>query len=149
MAQKTAARRRHRQQCAALPLMEQDGETRVMLVTSRDTGRWVLPKGWVERRVSPHEMAAREAFEEAGIIGAVEAEPLGAYAYPKRLGRGAPVTCKVAVFQMRVEKLLDDWPERRERVRRWFTLRQAAGAVKEPDLGALLLRLADHPTPTA
>jgi 8-oxo-dGTP pyrophosphatase MutT (NUDIX family) len=133
-------KRKPRRQCAALPLAESGGATLVMLVTSRETRRWVLPKGWAEKRLALHEAAAKEAFEEGGIVGATAAEAVGSYRYRKRLPGGRSAPCRVSVFPLRVERLLDDWPERRERERRWFTLVDAAAAVEEADLAALLLR---------
>jgi len=79
------------QQYAALPCIEIEGETRVMLVTSRESGRWVLPKGWAEKGLSGPELAAKEAFEEAGILAKVSIEPAGSYTYPKRLSIPRPV----------------------------------------------------------
>ena len=113
-----------------------------MLVTSRDTRRWVLPKGWAEPELASHEAAAKEAFEEAGLVGEVEPEPVGRYSYEKRLRGGRSVPCEVRVFPLWVERQLEDWPERGQREARWFTLGQAALAVDEGDLVTLLLRLA-------
>jgi 8-oxo-dGTP pyrophosphatase MutT (NUDIX family) len=136
------AQRRRGQQCAALPLREIGGEVEVLLVTSRETRRWVLPKGWTERRHGAAEQAAVEAFEEAGIRGDISAEPIGSYAYLKRTGSGRIMPCRVDVFRMQVAEILDDWPEKAERERRWFTLPQAAMAVEEGGLVTLMLRLA-------
>ncbi len=122
--------------------MRRDGELRVLLVTSRETRRWVLPKGWMEKRLAPHALAAKEAFEEAGILGRVERRPLGRYDYLKRGAGGAATPCTVRVFRMRVDRLLDEWPERQERERRWFGLAEAATAVDEGGLAALLLEAA-------
>jgi 8-oxo-dGTP pyrophosphatase MutT (NUDIX family) len=122
--------------------MQQDDQTKVMLVTSRGTGRWVLPKGWAENDLSGPELAAKEAFEEAGIVGEVQPIAVGFYSYPKQLADGRTVTCQVGVFQMRVDRVLDDWPERSQRRRQWFTLAQAATLVQEGDLGMLLKQVA-------
>lgn len=113
-----------------------------MLVTSRETRRWVIPKGWVGKRVSAADQAAQEAYEEAGIRGRIGRAPIGRYAYPKRLPNGDSVTCEVEVFPLEVEHLLEDWPERTQRERRWFTLQDAAAAVQEGGLGSLMLGLA-------
>jgi 8-oxo-dGTP pyrophosphatase MutT (NUDIX family) len=129
-------------QCAALPFVWDGGELRVLLVTSRETRRWVLPKGWMEKRLSPHALAAKEALEEAGVLGEVERRPVGRYDYLKRGPRDRVTPCSVRVFPLRVERLLDDWPERRQRQRRWFSPAEAAAAVEEGGLVALLLRLA-------
>jgi 8-oxo-dGTP pyrophosphatase MutT (NUDIX family) len=114
----------------------------VMLVTSRDTGRWVLPKGWVEPDLALHELAAKEAFEEAGLVGEIELEPVGYYSYDKRLRGGRLVSCQVSVFPMWVERQLEQWPEQGQRQTCWLTLGQAAMAVDEGGLVTLLLRLA-------
>jgi 8-oxo-dGTP pyrophosphatase MutT (NUDIX family) len=130
-----------RRQSAALPLLGSGVATRVVLVTSRGTRRWVVPKGWIEPDESAHRSAAREAFEEAGLHGDVEADPLGLYAYPKRFRGGAVAMTEVLVFRFRVSQMLEDWPERRERERRLFTPDAAADLVAEPDLAALLRSL--------
>jgi 8-oxo-dGTP pyrophosphatase MutT (NUDIX family) len=120
----------------------------VLLVTSRETRRWVLPKGWTEK-CGPARQAEREAYEEAGIRGRIAEKPIGTYAYPKRLRDGATVTCKVDVFPLAVEELLEDWPEKAQRERRWFPLAEAASAVQEGSLGALMLGLAGSWTRSA
>lgn len=142
MAHKQTGKRGHGRQCAALPFMHREGNTLIMLVTSRDTGRWVLPKGWTEKDVTGSELAAKEAFEEAGIVGEAAPELVGSCRYLKRLPRGRVIECEVRVFPMRVDRLVDDWPERGQRTRRWFTPAQAAVEVEEGDLAMLLLRLA-------
>jgi len=145
MARKRRQRDRRKgqtRQYAALPFTPAGDDTMVMLVTSRETRRWVLPKGWAERKLTGPEVAAKEALEEAGLIGEIADRPIGSYSYLKRLINGTSTPCNVDVFPMRVERLLDDWPERKERERRWFTLAQAAMAVEEGELVTLLLRLA-------
>jgi 8-oxo-dGTP pyrophosphatase MutT (NUDIX family) len=137
-----ARKERAGQQFAALPLAVREGEAKVMLVTSRETRRWVLPKGWAEPDLAPHELAAKEAFEEAGLVGEVEPEPVGFYSYDKRLRGGRSVPCEVGVFPLWVERQLEDWPERGQRETRWFALAEAAMAVEEGGLITLLLRLA-------
>ena len=127
-----------RRQSAALPLLGSGAALRVVLITSRETRRWVVPKGWIEAGEAPHRSAAREAFEEAGLHGEPEAEPFGAYAYPKRLSSGAVLPTEVLVFRFRVARLLRDWPERGERTRRLFAPDAAAALVAEPGLAALL-----------
>lgn len=133
--------RKVRKQVAALPLAVVGGEVRVMLVTSRDTGRWVLPKGWPIRKLKPHEAAAREAWEEAGLRGDVGRRPIGVYRYDKRLDDRA-LPCEVSVYPMSVAEEDADWPERAQRQRRWMSPAQAALAVEEGGLAALLLDIA-------
>ena len=113
----------------------------VMLVTSRERGRWVLPKGWAKKRMTGAQLAALEAYEEAGLVGKVMRKAIGSYNYLKRMIDGSVIDCGVDVFPMRVAELLDDWPERTQRQRRWFTLTEAAEAVEEPDLAQLLRAL--------
>jgi 8-oxo-dGTP pyrophosphatase MutT (NUDIX family) len=116
----------------------------VVLITSRETRRWVVPKGWIEPQEPPHRSAAREAFEEAGLAGEADPEPVGVYAYAKRMPRGVVLPTEVLVFRFRVARLLKDWPERRERQRRLFTPAAAAALVAEPELAELLLRLSSE-----
>lgn len=111
---------------------------RVLLITSRETGRWVTPKGWPMRGLRPHRAAAREAFEEAGIEGSVGKKSIGSYRYAKTLRNGEVVPCRVKVFPLEVEALADEWPEKGQRRREWFTPADAAAAVEEPELAAIL-----------
>jgi 8-oxo-dGTP pyrophosphatase MutT (NUDIX family) len=140
---KAAPRGKHRQQFAALPFrFAGEGKIEVMLLTSRDTKRWVVPKGWPIRRLSPAAVAAREAYEEAGLEGTIEREkPIGRYRYGKRLDGGATAKVEVEVFLLRVTRQMETWPEQAERETRWFDPEQAAELVAEPGL-ALILRTA-------
>ncbi|MBW4329506.1 DUF47 family protein [Stakelama sp. CBK3Z-3] len=129
-------------QIAALPYRSEDiagdSPVQVMLITSRDTGRWVMPKGNIGPGVPPHLAAAAEAEEEAGIIGAVCPVPLGSYRYRKRRGSGASLMVDVDVFPLAATRVLDSWKEEKQRERRWFSLAEAADAVDEEDLGELI-----------
>ena len=90
---------RRRVQYAALPFRRKtNSRTQVMLVTSRETGRWIIPKGWPKKRKAPHASAALEALEEAGVVGEVGRDPIGSYSYKKRLKSGTVVACDVHVF---------------------------------------------------
>jgi 8-oxo-dGTP pyrophosphatase MutT (NUDIX family) len=141
LVQAPALQARAPRQSAALPILGSGAALRVVLITSRETRRWVIPKGWIEPREAPSRSAAREAFEEAGLAGEAEAEPIGYYAYPKRLAGGSVRPTEVLVFRYRVARLLHEWPEKRERERRLFTPDAAAAVVKEPALAALLRSL--------
>ncbi|MFN4096703.1 MAG: DUF47 family protein [Sphingomonas sp.] len=110
----------------------------MMLVTSRGTGRWVIPKGNVANGTPPHLAAAEEAEEEAGVVGAACPTPIGAYRYRKRRGNGAHLMADVEVFPLAVTAELARWKEQDQRERRWFTLEEAADAVDEPDLSDLI-----------
>jgi 8-oxo-dGTP pyrophosphatase MutT (NUDIX family) len=124
-------------QYAALPYRHA-GDLRILLVTSRETGRWVLPKGWPMKGKKPQAAAAREALEEAGVTGQIGKRPVGAYPYSKRLAGGEFVDCIVEVFPLEVERQLKRWPEQGERVTQWFTPLEAAEAVNEPELARLI-----------
>ena len=113
-----------------------DAPVRIMLVTSRNSRRWVVPKGNL-RSSTPHLAAAGEAEEEAGVRGAVCPVPLGSYRYRKRLDNGASVMVDVDVFPLAVTSELESWKEQKERERRWFSLSEAAEAVDEEDLREL------------
>lgn len=129
-------------QVGALCWRMSGGDLRVLMVTSRDTGRWVIPKGWPMPGRAPHDAAAREAWEEAGVMGGADAAVVGSYTYDKALSDGRSVTCFVAVYAVSVRKLAGAFPEKRQRKRRWMTLAEAAGAVQEAALARLLLDFA-------
>lgn len=115
-----------------------EATTRVLLVTSRQTRRWVIPKGNLAQGLSPHDAAAAEAEEEAGVKGRVCPTPLGSYRYRKRRGSGASLMVQVNVFPLAVTEEMASWKEQDQRERRWFTLPEAAEAVAEPDLRDLI-----------
>ena len=121
------------------------GRLEVLLITSRETRRWVVPRGNPSPGKSAVEAAAIEAFEEAGIKGPVEPEAIGRYTYEKRQRSGGLVPAEVKLFRMSVESESADWPERRERERRWFAPDEAAAAVAEPGLAGLIRALAPEP----
>jgi 8-oxo-dGTP pyrophosphatase MutT (NUDIX family) len=131
-------------QYAALPYRM--GEAlEILLVTSRETQRWVIPKGWPMMGKKPHAAAAREAREEAGVIGRITKTPFGAYHYVKRLKNGAPLVCSVDVFPLQVTRQRKRWPEQQQRTAHWFTVAEAADAVQEPELQALIERFGRNP----
>ena len=113
-----------------------------MLITSREIRRWVIPKGWPKKGKSPRHSAAREAFEEAGVLGAVAKRSVGSFSYQKRLKSGAVVVCSVHVFPLEVRRQSKRWPEKQERVIKWLSASQAAKKVNEPMLGQIIRRLA-------
>lgn len=110
----------------------------VLLVTSRDTGRWVIPKGWLMKDRTPAEAALREAFEEAGVEGNLAGDMLGLYSYDKVLPDQSARPCVVSVFPVAVARLRASFPEHGQRERRWFRPKKAARKVAEPELSALI-----------
>ncbi|GMG85380.1 NUDIX hydrolase [Paralimibaculum aggregatum] len=133
------------EQIAALPISwTRSGKLRVLMVTSRDTGRWVMPKGWTMARHKPWQAAAIEALEEAGAEGTVLKTPIGEYSYDKVLEDGSAIPCRVRVYPMVVERLKRRWKESGERTRRWFAPKAAARSVDESDLAALLRGLKEE-----
>jgi 8-oxo-dGTP pyrophosphatase MutT (NUDIX family) len=125
-------------QVAALPWRQSRSGIEIMLVTSRGTGRWIIPKGWSERGELRNEAAAREAWEEAGIAGVTPPRVIGTYDYDKVLRSGTLRRCHVEVFAMEVRRVDDVWPEMCERDRRWFTLDKAIEACGEPLLAPVI-----------
>ena len=129
-------------QIAALPIRKsEDGSVQVMLVTSRETQRYVIPKGWPWPGRKDHQSAVREAHEEAGIVGTVRRRSIGSYTYKKRFPDGS-IPVRVKVFLLVVEELLETWPEIGERKRAWFTPAKAAKAVDEAELAMIINSLA-------
>lgn len=133
------------QQQGAICWRMKDGELEVLLVTSRDTGRWIIPKGWPIAGKTVAESALQECWEEAGVVGDLDHAELGAYRYHKRRPKRGDLNCTVAVFSIRVDHLEDDFPERDQRRRKWFKPAKAARKVNEPELGLLLNHLATAP----
>src|SRR5262245_18847143 len=125
-------------QVAALPIRRNpDGSYSVLLVTSRETRRWIIPKGWPQPQCDDHAAAAQEALEEAGVVGTADPEVIGSYVYEKRRRRGATAV-RVSVYLLAVTEELADWPEGQQRERAWFTPAEAADRVDEPELRDLL-----------
>jgi 8-oxo-dGTP pyrophosphatase MutT (NUDIX family) len=126
-------------QVGALPIRRgPDGNLLVLLITTLQTQRWIIPKGWPWPGQQDCIAAAAEAREEAGVVGAACAGSIGSYTYEKRRPSG-PVPVRVAVYLLEVEQELETWPECERRRRAWFSLTAAADAVTEPELRALLL----------
>ena len=126
-------------QFAALPCrLAEDGSRQVMLVTSRETRRWVIPKGWPIAGLEPPKVAQREAYEEAGLVGRIIGKrPIGVYHYEKFLPNDR-MLCEVCVFLLRVDHQLDDWPEKGQRETKWFDSAEAAGLVDEGGLAEIM-----------
>ncbi len=111
------------------------GRVQILLITT-EAGKWIVPKGHVERGHSAREAAQIEAMEEAGVVGRVTGRSLGEYSYKK-----GKRLCRVSMFAMQADQLLADWPEKGRRERKWLSLRSAMERVAFPDLSAVMLRL--------
>jgi len=119
-----------------------DGKVQVLLMTSRDTGRWIIPKGNINGRSTPSKAAEKEAYEEAGIKGAITSStPLGVYTYSKKLHSGEAQEATVEVYLLRTKERLKKWPEKGERKLSWVSTKKAVGLIEEPGLVPLLHRL--------
>jgi 8-oxo-dGTP pyrophosphatase MutT (NUDIX family) len=128
------------QQFGALPFRwSRNGSLEVMLVTTRGRKRWIIPKGWPVPGLQPHESAAREAFEEAGLVGYADPKAIGIFRYNKRLGPGRQVRCTVEVFPLHVDHQRSHWLEKGERETRWLSAKKAASLVSEPELKKIIL----------
>jgi 8-oxo-dGTP pyrophosphatase MutT (NUDIX family) len=135
---------RKRKQVAALPMrLKKSGTLKVLLVTSRETNRWVIPKGWMQSGLKLHEAAAREAYEEAGVTGPIDKHPIGSFTYVKTLDCEAAQQVYVSVFPLYVTEVQKTWPEAKVRKRRWMTPEQAAQLVTEPGLISIFEELDD------
>jgi 8-oxo-dGTP pyrophosphatase MutT (NUDIX family) len=132
-------------QYGALPFRESEAAgLEILLVTSRQTRRWIIPKGWPIRGLGPSKSAAREAYEEAGVRGTVRSRSIGRYLYSKVLDdRAISVPCEVRVFALRVRRQEKAWPERQQREVRWFVPADAVEAVEEDGLKALIASFAN------
>lgn len=126
------------QQVGALPWRRKGGGIEILLVTSRETKRWVIPKGWPMAHLIASNAAKREAYEEAGIDGRIQRQAIGRYAYDKRASNGSNQPCIVTVYAFRVLREHRSWPEKAERKRCWFKFEDAADRVNEPGLRALI-----------
>lgn len=116
----------------------------VLLITSRETKRWVVPKGWPITGGDGPRSAQREAWEEAGVEGKVGKNCLGLYSYQKVLDQDQCIPCVVSIYALQVEKLVRRYPEQSQRQRKWFTAAEAAELVAEPELRMLLLAIANR-----
>jgi 8-oxo-dGTP pyrophosphatase MutT (NUDIX family) len=130
-------------QYAALPVRASDEHGfEVLLITSRHAGRWIIPKGWPKRGLSPHGTAAAEAFEEAGVVGEIAPRSIGSFTYQKWIMRDTAAACSVDVFLMHVTEQLAEWPEQHQRRQQWCVPGRAAGLVDAPELSDLIRAVA-------
>lgn len=120
--------------------LDQNGEPQILLLTSRETRRWIIPKGWRMKGRTPWQAAAREALEEAGVVGRPHKKPIGSYTYFKRQKAHFEL-CRVDVYILDFAKQLKTWREIGQRDVQWFSQGQAADLVEEPGLIAIILKI--------
>ena len=125
-------------QYGALVYRINNDKTQVLLITSRRSQRWITPKGWAIPGLKPHQTAAREAWEEAGVRGRASKHCLGVYSYEKSDKDGAPTTRSVLLFPLEMRKLNNSFPERGERRRKWFSPKKAALRITNPELAQIV-----------
>ncbi|HLO47349.1 MAG TPA: NUDIX hydrolase [Kamptonema sp.] len=123
-------------QSGVIPYRILDGEIEIMVITSSTGKRWVIPKGLVEPDMTPQDSAAKEAWEEAGLIGNVLPTLLGIYEYPKWGG-----ICRVEVFLLQVETVMENWPEAKKRKREWVSINKAVKRIEEVELKQIIVDL--------
>jgi 8-oxo-dGTP pyrophosphatase MutT (NUDIX family) len=142
-------RRPPRQQYAALcyRLKKKQPVLEILVVTSRDTGRWIIPKGWPMPGKKAHAVAEREAYEEAGVKGKAHKEAFGSYGYQKNLASGISVACRVQVHLLEVDDLLRNFPEKASRTLEWVSCQEAISRVREPELKSLIATFEKQMTP--
>ncbi|WP_170761844.1 NUDIX hydrolase [Ruegeria lacuscaerulensis] len=134
--------RPRRVQFAALCVRDTVNGKEVLLITSRDTGRWVIPKGWPMDGKDGPETALEEAWEEAGVQAEhLKRTSIGNFTYDKILDDGSAQQVRTSVYRVNVKELADQYPEADQRKRQWFSPQEAADRVQEPELSALLRRI--------
>lgn len=133
-------RRPKRLQMAALCHRGPETAREYLVITSRDTGRWIIPKGWPIRGLSSKETALREAWEEAGVKeGVATKDPIGTYHYNKRRDSGMTIPVETLVYSVAVKEMSDKFPEAGERTQQWVNAETAANLVDEPELKEIFL----------
>ena len=128
-------------QCAAIPCVETESGLLVLLITTRGRGRWTIPKGWPKSSVPDSDLAAREAFEEAGVAGEISGKPIGSFSYTKRLHIFSWVRCRVDVYLLLADRQYLSWPEKGSRKLMWVEPSKAATLVRETQLADMLRSL--------
>ncbi len=125
-------------QIAALPFRKRRGKVEILLITSRETKRWIIPKGWPMKGLKNYNAARLEALEEAGVKGRMCKKSIGHFEYLKRLKTGEDKLCRVSVYSLQVNAVLRNWMEKDQRTRCWFSARQAVRLIQEQQLKKLM-----------
>lgn len=127
-----------RTQFAALCFREKKDRVQVLLITSRGSGRWIIPRGWPMDNKTPSQAALIEAWEEAGVKGKGYDQSLGLYAYTREVGEAGPTPCVAMVYPVKVKSLEKTYPEKGQRKRKWLSRKKAAARVDEPELARII-----------
>ncbi len=138
-----------RVQYGALPYqLTPEAAMEILIVTTRQSRRWIIPKGWPIKGLKPPKSAAREAFEEAGVRGRVGGKSIGLFTYEKLMDEsGIRVSCEVRVFPLLVKRQSEAWPEREQRMAQWVAPSKAVALIREPELKALIAAFAKRAAP--
>lgn len=123
-------------QSAVIPYRLSKKGLEILLITSLKRKHWIVPKGYIEFNLTPFESAKKEAYEEAGVLGSNETIEVGTFKLNKPIGN-----CLIKVFTMEVNEVLDDYPEKNDRKRKWFTPEEALGAIAIPEIGEMIKEL--------
>lgn len=123
-------------QSGVIPYRKKDKSIEILLITSMKKKQWIVPKGYIEFNLTPYESAKKEAYEEAGVVGSDETVELGSFNLNKAIG-----ICSIKIFAMEVVKILEDYPDKNNRKRKWFSVEEAKEAVKITELSNLISSL--------
>jgi 8-oxo-dGTP pyrophosphatase MutT (NUDIX family) len=123
-------------QSGVIPYRKKDGELQVLLITSLRKKKWILPKGYIEFNLSPFESAKKEAYEEAGVTGSNETVEVGTFKVKRSIG-----LCNIIIYSMEVLEVLDEYPEKDLRKRKWFSVKDAASNISIAEVGEMILKL--------
>ena len=122
-------------QSGVIPYRKNNGELQILLITSLKKKKWILPKGFVEFNLSPFESAKKEAYEEAGVTGSNETVEVGIFRVKRSIG-----FCDIKIYSMEVLEILDDYPEKDLRKRKWFSIRDAASNISIPEVSEMIIQ---------
>ncbi len=132
-----AGKREVRMQFGALCYRVRRDKIQILVIKTRSGKNWIIPKGWPVDQATPAEAAAKEAFEEAGVVGKITANCLGIFSNTKELD-GQDLPCMVAVFGLKVKRIHAIYPERGQRKRKWLSRKKAAAIVDNLELSQLI-----------
>jgi len=129
-------RARRPRQAAVIPLRRTSSGVQVCLIRRKDSSKWGIPKGFIDRGDTPEQAALNESYEEAGLSGRLMGKRIGTYEYEKGNTR-----LTVAVFLMEVLEEQPTWLEMDVRERRWLPFDQASALLEDHRVWPLLDRL--------